>query len=358
MTNTIIDVESAKITITGQPVRPEKKYQYSEIFGNTIQGEGRYTGIPTVWLRFWGCNFSCDGFGQVNPSDRSTWTLDHQTVDISSIKRMEDLPVFNTGCDSSYSWAKKFAHLAHKGTPTEICNQLEDFLRSPSNPEGRFLHPKSKQWSHMAFTGGEPMMNQNAIIDIMLEFAARGNMPKYVTVETNGTQLARDKFQKYITGYDEQATSLEEALRQSEQSFFMQYTQAIHGESLVSLPERLKAVQGIEWFWSVSPKLYLSGEKWDEAIQPEVVAGYNKLSNKGQLKYVCDGSDRAWEEVEKATELYRAAGIDWPVWIMPVGATVEGQAKVAAMVAEEAVNRGYNVAARVHAYIFNNSIGK
>ena len=295
-----------------------KEYQYSEIFGNTIQGEGHYTGVPTVWLRVWGCNFECGGFGEANPTDSSTWNLDYQTIDISSIKRMEDLPVWNTGCDSSYSWSKKFAHLAHKGSAESICDKLEEFLKSESNPEGRFLHPKSKQWTHMAFTGGEPMMSQNALVDVMLEFARRGNMPKYVTVETNGTQLGRAKFTEYLSD----------------------------------------TFDGIEWFWSVSPKLYLSGEKWDDAIKPQVVSQYNQLSNKGQLKYVCDGSERAWTEIERATELYREAGIDWPVWIMPVGATVDGQNKVAARVTEEAVQRGYNVAARVHCYIFSNSIGK
>jgi 7-carboxy-7-deazaguanine synthase len=335
-----------------------KSYKYSEIFGNTIQGEGHYTGVPTVWVRFWGCNFNCDGFGQDNPADPSSYILDYQTVDVSSIKRMEDLPVFNRGCDSSYSWSKKYAHLAHTGTPEQICDLLEGYLRSPSNPEGKFLHPKSKQWSHMAFTGGEPMMNQNAIVDIMLEFARRGNMPKYVTVETNGTQKARDKFSTYLTGNDEHETSLEAGFEQSKQSFFMAFAQNLCAEGLTGLPPELKELQGIEWFWSVSPKLYLSGEQWDDAVKPEVVAGYNQLSNKGQLKYVCDGSERAWAEVERATELYREAGIDWPVWIMPVGATVEGQAKVAAMVAEEAVARGYNVAARVHAYLFKNVIGK
>ena len=295
-----------------------KEYQYSEIFGNTIQGEGHYTGVPTVWLRVWGCNFECGGFGEANPTDPSTWNLDYQTIDISSIKRMEDLPVWNTGCDSSYSWSKKFAHLAHKGSAESICDKLEEFLKSESNPEGRFLHPKSKQWTHMAFTGGEPMMSQNALVDVMLEFARRGNMPKYVTVETNGTQLGRTKFTEYLSD----------------------------------------TFDGIEWFWSVSPKLYLSGEKWDDAIKPQVVSQYNQLSNKGQLKYVCDGSERAWTEIERATELYREAGIDWPVWIMPVGATVDGQNKVAARVTEEAVQRGYNVSARVHAYIFANVIGK
>ena len=48
----------------------------------------------------------------------------------------------------------------------------------------------------------------------------------------------------------------------------------------------------------------------------------------------------------------------WPVWIMPVGADIEGQNKVAAMVTEGAVERGYNVAARVHTYIFGNVVGK
>lgn len=338
-----------------------KQYQYSEIFGDTFQGEGRYTGVPTVWVRFWGCNFECNGFGQDNPADPSTWNLDYQTIDVSSIKRMEDLPVFNRGCDSSYSWSKKYAHLAHKATAAEMCDKLEAFMKTPSNPEGKFLHAKSKQWTHLAFTGGEPMMNQNAIVDIMLEFARRGNVPKYVTVETNGTQKARDKFAEYLTGYpvDEHGdVDLYKEGFDYTKSFYMNGLHWMKSEQFVGLTAEEKELEGIEWFWSVSPKLYLSGEKWDDAIKPEIVAYYKQLSDYGQLKYVCDGSERAWGEVEKATEMFRAAGINWPVTIMPVGATVEGQNKVAAKVAEEAVRRGYNVAARVHAYVFQNIIGK
>jgi uncharacterized NAD-dependent epimerase/dehydratase family protein len=62
--------------------------------------------------------------------------------------------------------------------------------------------------------------------------------------------------------------------------------------------------------------------------------------------------------VEEFTATFREAGIQWPVWIMPVGATAEGQNKIQATVAEEAVRRGYNVAARVHCFVFNNIIGK
>jgi organic radical activating enzyme len=334
-----------------------KKYKYSEIFGDTFQGEGYYCGVPTVWVRFFGCNFNCDGFGQDDPTNPATWSLDYQTVDISSIKRMEDLPVFNRGCDSSYSWAKKYHHLAPTATVEQICDQLEDFLKKGGhNPEGKFLHPKSGQWTHLAFTGGEPMMNQNAIVDIMLEFARRGNVPKYVTVETNGTQKARSKFAEYLSG--ERDSALDYDYNALKDTFYMRDLINMKAENYIGLDAEEEALRGIEWFWSVSPKLYLSGEQKADALQPDVVAEYARLSNHGQLKYVCDGSDRAWQEVEEFTAAFREAGVQWPVWIMPVGATVEGQNKVAAKVAEEACRRGYNVAARVHCYIFGNTVGK
>ena len=42
-----------------------RKYLYSEVF-HSIQGEGHYTGRPTVWLRFFLCNLQCNGFGPVS----------------------------------------------------------------------------------------------------------------------------------------------------------------------------------------------------------------------------------------------------------------------------------------------------
>jgi hypothetical protein len=163
------------------------------------------------------------------------------------------------------------------------------------------------------------MMNQNAIADIMEEFERRSNLPYYVTIETNGTQEVRDKFTMCF--------------------------------------ERYADISG-ELFWSVSPKLYLSGESLDDALKPEVVSDYFSISDSGQLKYVADGTDKAWDQVTFFTEQYRKKGINWPVWIMPVGADIEGQNKVAAKVTEGAVERGYNVAARVHTYIFGNVVGK
>ena len=38
------------------------KLKIAELF-YSIQGEGRYMGVPSVFLRTFGCNFRCAGFG-------------------------------------------------------------------------------------------------------------------------------------------------------------------------------------------------------------------------------------------------------------------------------------------------------
>ena len=83
----------------------DKKYYYSEIF-YSIQGEGHYTGVPTAWIRFFLCNLQCNGFGQKDPTDPSTYELPYEDFDPMSVNRVEDLPVWKHGCDSSYTWAK------------------------------------------------------------------------------------------------------------------------------------------------------------------------------------------------------------------------------------------------------------
>jgi len=292
------------------------EFQYSELFGNTFQGEGHYTGVKTVWYRAWGCNFECRGFGQEDPTSPETWVLPFEDIDVEQYKSMEELPVFHTGCDSSYSWAQKFKHLAHKDTAEVIANKILDL-----QPGRTWAHPKSGQETHMAFTGGEPMMSQSAIAAIMEEWEKLDQLPKYVTIETNGTQAIRAPFKAIF-------------------------------ERLLS------SGQVKELFWSVSPKLYLSGEDWEQAIQPDILADYADLCNAGQLKYVCNGTDRNWDEVEEATAMYRQAGIDWDVWIMPVGADVEMQESHQAVISDQALARGYNVAARVHCWVYGNVLGK
>lgn len=307
----------------------EKQYRYSEIF-SSIQGEGQYTGVPTVWLRTWGCNLECKGFGQENLDDPNTWVIPADDFDTSTVEKLEDLPVWHTGCDSSYSWSKQFRNLAHKATPAIIVDRLTEKLTSQHNSQGTFKHPHTGQETHLAFTGGEPMMQQPAMMDVLQEFHSRKNMPLKITVETNGTRPIKEELTEMI--------------------YKMHLSHEFGG--------LLEDQRGIpEWFWSISPKLRASGEPWDKAIRPEVVAQYMEASCAGQLKFVVDGSDQTWYEVEKAVKEFRDAEVDLPVWVMPVGADLEMQNETAERVTLEAIARGYNVAARVHTYIFGNKIG-
>ena len=121
----------------------EQTVLYSEIF-KSIQGEGHYTGVPTTWLRFFGCNLECNGFGQDDPTDPSTYKLPYKDFDIIEVKNVEDLPVWKYGCDSSYSWSKKFAKIQKNETEEEVAKKLFDQMYNEN--------------THIAFTGGEPLM--------------------------------------------------------------------------------------------------------------------------------------------------------------------------------------------------------
>ncbi len=295
----------------------EKKYYYSEIF-HSIQGEGHYTGVPTAWIRFFLCNLQCNGFGQKDPTNPDTYELPFQDFDVSSVKRVEDLPVWDKGCDSSYTWAKKFKGLMGHETPTILANKIVDIMKNETNPDGLFLHPLTKQRQHLCFTGGEPLMatGQQAIVGIYKELEKQNNLPGSMTFETNGTQKIREPFADWIKKID------------------------------------------TEVFFSCSPKLWsVAGEKSEKAIKPEIVAEYRKLSSKGQLKFVVGQNDAEWDEMELVIKKFKDAGVDWPIWVMPTGAREEEQTTTAGKVAEKAFKRGYNVAARVHVYLFGNAIG-
>jgi 7-carboxy-7-deazaguanine synthase len=295
----------------------EKKYYYSEIF-HSIQGEGHYTGVPTAWLRFFLCNLQCNGFGQINPTDPSTYELPFEEFDTSTVSRVEDLPVWDKGCDSSYTWSKKFKHLMGQKTAVELANQIVDTIKTDSNPDGLFLHPLSGQHQHLCFTGGEPLMRhaQEAVVGILKELHKQKNLPGSITFETNGTQELTDDFVKYMTAIDP------------------------------------------EIFFSISPKLWtVAGEKASKAIRPQNIVEYLSISPHGQLKFVVGNRDEQWTEMESVIKQFRDAGVYLPVWVMPVGAREEEQNATAGDVAKRAFQRGYNVAARVHVHLFGNAIG-
>ncbi len=296
----------------------EAKYYYSEVF-SSIQGEGAYTGQHTLWLRYFLCNLQCNGFGQIDPTNPETYELPYEDFDVSTVSKVEELPVWDKGCDSSYTWAKKYKHLMGHRTREEIVQTIMYYNSNELNLSGQFLHPRSGQRAHMCFTGGEPLMpsSQKCTTEILKIFKNSKNVPGGVTFETNGTKKLIKELKDFMA-------------------------------------------EDRDWqlFWSVSPKLWtVAGEKPEKAIKPDVVKEYMEVSDNGQLKFVMGLEEKQWRELENVINEYRKVGIDWPVYIMPVGATLEGQDEIAKNVAWEALKRGYNVSARAHVYLFGNAIG-
>ena len=311
-----------------------KKYLYSEVF-HSIQGEGHYTGRPTVWLRFFLCNLQCNGFGQIDPTDESTYELPYQDFDVNEkdetgeyvYKKMTDLPVWHKGCDSSYSWSKKFKRLQYQGTAEEIAEKMLHAMWSDMEDNSQVQLEKAFK-NHYCFTGGEPLMKhaQECSAEILKYYVNKyGMSPPSVTYETNGTQSITKQF------YDDW---------------------------------RWLQDRGTELFFSLSPKLWsVAGELTEKAILPHVVTDYYELSNKGQLKFVVNGTDECWKELEETIDRFRQAGVYYPIWLMNAGATLEGQkGEISGHVTEaeicnEALARGYNCSTRAHVHIYGNTIG-
>ena len=295
-----------------------KQFIYSEIF-HSAQGEGLYTGTPGPWLRYFMCNLQCNGFGQEDPTNPDTYILPYKDLDTSKYKTLEELPVFEYGCDSSYSWSAIYKKFQHKGTPREITDRIYDSMKNEHNPEGKFIHPgNGAYWQHLHITGGEPLMPhaQECTTQVIQCMMNDTNVPASITFETNGTQELTSDFIDQVQRY------------------------------------------GCPIHWSISPKLWnVAGEDSDKAFKPANIQHYQEVSPHGMLKFVCNGTKEAWEEIEEKVGILRGLNVHFPVSIMPVGATVEGQKLVDGQVATEAVARGYHISARVHTYLWGNTIG-
>lgn len=292
----------------------ERSVQYSEIF-NSIEGEARYTGVPTAYVRFAKCNFTCTGFNNPEKLEITNEVLGFDPADYSDLN---DLPVITRGCDSIYSWDNRFKHMWKKRTITQIAEELLNVI-----PCGSWIHPKTKQRTILSLTGGEPTLNQRIIPDL-LNHALLSDV-QIVLIETNcSIQLSID----FIDALNA-------------------WTDGAVGRKIV---------------WSNSPKLSVSGEPWDKAIVPSVAAQQRLVKNSEQyFKFVCDESDESFAEVERAMEEYHTRGNipeeDQQIYIMPVGALDYQQVSIEKQVAIKCLERGMVFCPRAHVHVFGNQVG-
>lgn len=270
----------------------------------SIQGEGKYMGVPSVFLRTFGCNFTCGGFGM--PKDQLSTERDTIAINAENIKDYKSLPLVSTGCDSYASWDPRFKHLSPVLSSDAIASSICDIL-----PRGRW-HDE-----HLVITGGEPLLGwQRSYPDLLSHEKMRGLQE--LTFETNGTQPLSDDFRKYLNEW-----------------------------------QRNRAKDAITF--SVSPKLSISGEKWEDAICPDVVGQY-KMYGFVYLKFVVATKEDV-EEAEQAVNEYRRKGVTGPVYLMPCGGVESVYTLNARNVAMEAMNRGWRYSDRLQVPLFKNEWG-
>lgn len=282
------------------------KLKVAELF-YSIQGEGRYMGVPSVFLRTFGCNFTCSGFGM--PKGKLSDEHDLIAANVDSFLSYKDLPLVSTGCDSYASWDPRFKHLSPVLDTDNIADSIMDIL-------------PHKKWEneHLVITGGEPLLGWQRSYPDLLNNEKMKSL-KEITFETNGTQNLSTEFRQYLLNW--------------------------------SLGRKDRGYTALTF--SVSPKLSVSGEKWEEAICPDIVAQYQDVGYT-YLKFVVATEEDA-EEAMEAIELYKSTGFKGPVYLMPVGGVESVYAMNNRKVAELAMKNGLRYSDRLQVPLFKNEWG-
>jgi organic radical activating enzyme len=288
------------------------KLKVSEIF-YSAQGEGRFVGVPSVFLRTFGCNFTCSGFGMARGT--ASAEADEVAKTVQLYNKYEDLPLVNTGCDSYASWHPKFKHLSPMYETSEVVEKM--LALTPNN---RWQQANGND-VHLVITGGEPLLGWQRVYGELFEHERMQDL-KNITFETNGTQELSDEFGDVLDVWQFSKDSL--------------------GNREIT--------------FSVSAKLSASGERWEDAIKPEIVTSYQEFGTT-YLKFVVENPND-FDEVDRAVKAYRDAGFTGVVYIMPVGGVVSVYNGNKFNVADEAMLRGYYYSPRLHVDLWGNSWGK
>lgn len=288
----------------------------SEIF-LSLEGEGPLAGRPTLFVRFFGCNLTCQGFGN-----------DGKTVE----RELVPLQKMSRGCDSAYAWHHDFKHTAKTYSLNELHAEIRKHLDGRNRPQDVTI----------TFTGGEPMLYSKHIMQLIEGYPDYYSRIGYLLVETNGTKP-------------------------------------------------LLPLYGITH--SISPKLSISGENPDVALNVDYVAQHIVDNDRGvsntYFKFVTDGSKKLLLEIEDYLQRL-AARIDFLIdgketaalsrlnsyipmreegqlptlellhnvtYLMPVGVDLESQTTGAKEIVDQCLEYNFKFSPRLHILLFGNTMG-
>lgn len=254
------------------------KLRVNEIFGPTIQGEGKHRGQVCYFIRLYDCNLACK------------W------------------------CDTPYTWVNSKTRVEkhdsqelfpkHENMREMTVKEITDELLSKCGLD--YMDSDTI----FVISGGEPMMQQDALLYLAEELHAWGNK---VHVETAGT---------IEPAYD------------------------LWVDSPIS-------------HWTVSPKLQHSGNPLAKRYKPDLLKQFVRLGHKVTFKFVVqhaqgmDGED--FYEVDK---IVRECDIDpTQVMIMPEGIDAKAQIDTGRTLINACLKRGYGFSFRDHILLWDDKRG-
>ena len=223
-----------------------------EIFAS-IQGEGVSAGRPTTFVRLSLCNLAC------------TW------------------------CDTKYTW-----DWAHYDAAVEIARTANAEVLERVTLLGV---------ENVVITGGEPLMQQDALAEIAKELTRVGHR---IEVETNGTFEPQPSLQRHVAQ------------------------------------------------WNVSPKLANSGNADGRRLIDAPLRWFAQSDN-AWFKFVID-VPRDLDEVEDLVSKYEVS--HRRVLLMPQGASVDALDKRSTWLADVCARRGYRFSTRLHILLWGDERGR
>ncbi len=262
-------------------------------------------GVPSVFLRTFGCNFKCAGFGM--SKGEASQEVEAIAARIHEFTKYEELPLVSTGCDSYASWDPRFKDLSPMLTSDAIAERIMEIL------------PFNKwQDEHLVITGGEPLLGWQRAYPDLLDHPAMKSL-REITFETNGTQKLTPEFKEYLIKWG------------------------------------LKERGYHKLTFSVSAKLSCSGEERHEAIRPDIIREYEEVGYT-YLKFVI-ATEADAEEALETLDIYRAEGFGGPCYLMPVGGVESVYTLNNRRVAELAMKNGLRYSDRLQVPLFKNEWG-
>ena len=223
-----------------------------EIF-YSLQGEGVTAGVPTVFLRLANCNLSC------------SW------------------------CDTKYTWdwgSYDYAREVMDLSADEVCERILEL-----------------DCGHLVITGGEPLMQQRTLEDLVHDLAERG---VFCEVETNGT--------------------------------------------LVPAPQMIAAISQ----WNVSPKLANSGNKASRREVPDALRAFRDLHNAYFKFVVAEPAD-----IDEVCDLIRRHDLPSSrVLLVPEGTVPQVVLERGKWVAKACADLGFRFTTRNHILLWGDERGR